>query len=456
MTESSPEAVPLAQTALAEPAKLGPLQLSDGTSKRNVMTYYWLALSSIMLFTFVAGAQAAVLSEILGIADEDQGKITGNLGLAGEITLIIVIAVAGAQSDRIGRRPVAAFGFATLGLGLAITPFMGSTSTLIAARVVIGIGIAAVTGMITTVIADYVRDETRGTANGLLGAANGVGALLTFTLLLAIPDILADNGMDQISAIRTTYLIIGGLAMATAGVMLWGLKPGRATSDEQNEHAIPFGELLRVGLRAGKRPGLTFSYAAAFVARADLALVGAFLLLWGQQYGEVELGLSASEALQKAGILLAVANGPALLVAPVAGILADKVGRVNAVIGSMVITAVGYTSTLLIDDPFSLVGYLIAMLIGVGQISAVITSQVLVQEQAPLSIRGSVLGMFGLFGGIGIMIALKGGGELFDAWREAGPFVLFGVIAGLVAILGMVLKPRIPVGEVADDTTDLA
>lgn len=444
--DAAPEVVP---EALGADPRLGPLLLSGGTTRRHVSTYYWLALSALMIFTFVPGAQAALLSTILGIAEEDQGRVTGILGVAGEITLIVVVAVSGAWSDRVGRRPVTVTGYVMMGLGIAVTPYVPSVPWLVAARVTTGVGIAIISGMIATVIADYVRDETRGAANGILGAMNGVGVIITFTVLLALPDRLASGGMAEDLALRVTYLIVAGLSFLTAAIMQFGLRPGLA--EHASEHSIPVHELVETGLRAGRRPGLAFSYAAAFVARADLALVGAFLILWGTQYGETTLGLPTAEALKKGGLLLAAANGPALLIAPLSGVLADRIGRVDAVIVSLAVTAVGYTSTLLITDPFSPLGYGIAVLIGAGQISAVITSQVLVQEQAPASIRGSVLGMFGLFGGVGILIALGVGGILFDAWRPAGPFTMFGALAALVAVMGIVLRGRIPAGEVPDE-----
>ncbi len=450
---TAPEGSAVDDTAVDDTARFGPLLMSPGTQKRNLRAYYWLAVSAMMVLTFVPGAQAALLSTVLGIAEDDQGLVTGLLGIVGEITLIVVVAVSGAWSDRIGRRPVATLGYVLMGFGLIVTPYVPNVGFLLAARVLVGCGIAIITGMITTIIADYVRDETRGAANGILGAMNGIGVVITFTILVALPDRLASGGMDELLALRLTYLIVAGISFASAWVMHRGLRPGLAPN--ASEHSIPIADLLRTGLRAGRRPGLTFSYAAAFVARADLALVGAFLILWGTQYGESELGLSTAEALKKGGILVAVTNGTALIVAPLSGVLADRIGRVDAVLVSMAVTAVGYTSALFIDNPFAPSAYAIAALIGVGQISAVITSQVLVQEQAPASIRGSVLGMFGLFGGIGIMVALGVGGVLFDAWRPAGPFAMFGVLALVVLVLGLVLRSRIPAGEVAD-TLDVA
>ena len=157
------------------------------------------------------------------------------------------------------------------------------------------------------------------------------------------------------------------------------------------------------------------------MARADLALVGAFLILWAKQYGTTELGLSETEALAKGAALVGIANGVALIGAPVIGIISDKLSRVDAVLIALGTAGVGYTATVFVEDPFSPIGYTVAAIIGLGQVSAVIASQVLVAEQSPARIRGSVIGVFALFGGIGIMIALGAGGWLFDVWRPAGP-----------------------------------
>lgn len=426
----------------------GPLRLSDGTSRAHVATYYWLALSSIMMFTFIPGAQASLLSTVLGIAEDDQGRVTGLLGVVAEIILIVVVALAGAVSDRIGRRAVAVVGYATMGIGIGLTPFVGNVGTLVAARAIAGIGIAMIAAMIATIIADYVRDETRGTANGFLGVANGIGAVITFFVLVQLPDLFEARGLSEVGALRVTYLIVAGLALATALAMRAGLRGGRAVVTEDRP---PILTLLRTGWSAGRRPGLSLSYATAFIARADLALVGAFLILWATQYGENTLGLSSSDALARGGVLVGVANGTALLTAPLIGVLSDRIGRVDAVLVSLAISAAGYGATLAIDDPFSPLGYAIAALIGAGQTSTVIASQVLVAEQAPPSIRGSVIGTFGLFGGVGILVALGVGGILFDAWRPAGPFVLFSVFSAAVLIYGLMVRARIPRGEVTDE-----
>jgi MFS family permease len=434
----------------AEAIRFGPLQLSTGTTRTNALAYYWLALTAIMVFTFVPGIQAALLSTVLGLPEAEQGRVTGLLGLVAEIVLIVVVAVAGAASDRRGRRIIAVGGYTMMGIGIAITPFMGSVVPLLAARAVLSVGIAMVTGMLATIIADYVRNETRGVANGILGFANGIGALVTFLVLVQLPEQFESLGLGDVAALRATYLAVAGLSLLTALVLRFGLRGGPAVVTE--EHA-PMLRLLKVGLSAGRRPGLALSYAAAFVSRADMALVGAFLILWATQYGQ-SVGLSSAEALAKGGILMAVAMGTALVTAPVIGIVSDRLGRVDAVLLALGVSAVGYGSTLFVEDPFSVVGYTVAAAIGVGQTSGVIASQVLVAEQAPPNIRGSVIGTFGLFGGVGIMVALGVGGILFDAWRPAGPFVLFATFALFSFVFGLVVRGRIPREEAADADVD--
>jgi MFS family permease len=142
----------------------------------------------------------------------------------------------------------------------------------------------------------------------------------------------------------------------------------------------------------------------------------------------------------------------ALIAAPVIGIIADRLTRKDAVLISLAVASLGYTATILIDNPFSPLGYAVAAVIGVGQVSAVISTQVLVAEQSPVATRGSVIGTFALSGGIGIMIAFALGGTLYDAWRPAGPFVLFGLLAAGAFAYGLAVRSKIP--SIAHETVE--
>ena len=65
---------------------------------------------------------------------------------------------------------------------------------------------------------------------------------------------------------------------------------------------------------------------------------------------------------------------------------------------------------------------------GIAEISAFVSSQALVGQQAPASRRGAVIGFFGVSGAIGILVGTAGGGWLFRSVGPSAPFVLFGFL----------------------------
>ena len=77
--------------------------------------------------------------------------------------------------------------------------------------------------------------------------------------------------------------------------------------------------------------------------------------------------------------------------------------------------------------------YLLAFM-GVAEISAFVSSQALVGQQAPARRRGAVIGFFGVSGAIGILVGTAGGGWLFREVGPSAPFVLFGALNLLVFI----------------------
>ena len=71
----------------------------------------------------------------------------------------------------------------------------------------------------------------------------------------------------------------------------------------------------------------------------------------------------------------------------------------------------------------------------------------LIAQQSPERIRGSVIGLFNLFGAIGILVASKVGGVLFDNWRPAAPFILFGCLALVVLLWGLAVHAQVVPAE---------
>ena len=165
-----------------------------------------------------------------------------------------------------------------------------------------------------------------------------------------------------------------------------------------------------------------------------------FPTLWASMYGTAELGMTSAEAIKKGGGILAISYAASLFSAPVFGIMSDRLHRVTAMAITLAIGAVGYGSTFFLEDPFGLPAIGSLILIGMAEVGCIITSGVLIAEQAPPRLRGSVVGIFTLSGAVGILIASVVGGYLFDYWLNTGPFVFFGMISAVVCLWALILR----------------
>ena len=67
-----------------------------------------------------------------------------------------------------------------------------------------------------------------------------------------------------------------------------------------------------------------------------------------------------------------------------------------------------------------------------GQMSVILSVTGLLGQETPQDVRGSVIGLAGLCGSLGILVTSVAGGFLFDHWRISGPIILVGA-ANLLA-----------------------
>ena len=417
------------------------LATAEGVSGLNIGTYYLSCLIAIMIATFLPQTQAFLLTDYLEIPEGEQGVISGNLNFYAELVIITTVGLFGALSDRIGRRFVMAFGYFVIAIALYLTPRAMDVDDLLLYRLVYAVGIAAVTCMIVIVIADYVRDRSRGKGSGYLGIMNGLGAMIAAFVLIKLPAQLVAAGMTPLEAGYRTYGIVASISLICAILMLLGLKK-HVPRIESNKPSIV--TMWVEGIKAARQPGIALAYGAAFISRGNLAVAGTFLALWLTTFGTQYLDMSAAEALGRGGMIIGISYMAAFLGAPLFGILTDRVNRTTALMTTLLIAVVGYGGTVFVSDPFGSAMILFMIFVGLSEVGCVITSGVLIAQQTPERIRGSVIGIFNLSGAVGILVASKVGGYLFDHWRPAGPFILFGGLALVVLLWALVVRSRIP------------
>jgi MFS family permease len=421
---------------LPNPRSFGPVLLSPGVTPRHVICYLFAALISIGMFTYLMSLTPYILKVNLGIPEEQHGRVIGNLQFLQEIVVILSIGWWGAMSDRFGRRPVYIAGFLLMTAAYGIYAFATSLPQLFAFRVVFALAIASTTTNLSAILADYPQDQSRGKMTGMAFMLNGLGAAAFFGGLNQLPRIYQAQGLDELWSGRYAYLTVAAIAFVGAIVMT-GLRPGRP---EGVEPKTPILQLIKEGMMAARVKRIAVAYAAAFAARADMAIVTLFMILWVVQASGAA-GLTPGEAQAKAGIYVAIYSLAALAWAPVVGIIADRIDRLTLTLGAFILATIGYGALGLSSDVLTLGSIAPALIMaGIGQSSTAMSITVLLAEVCPPNIRGSVFGVQSFFGALGILAISWGGGQLFDLVGPYAPFIAVALANAAVFVYALVVR----------------
>lgn len=418
--------------------RLGPLRLAPDVLPRHLWSFFATAFLSIGLMTFIAIGQTYVLNVNLGIPDDRQGGITGDLVAWTEIVALLLFIPAGILVDRVSRRGVYAAGFLLLALTYVLYPYADSLSTLYLYRCSFyALGFVALTAALSTVLVDYPAEVSRGKLVAVVGFLCGLGVAFVQGFG-ALPGVFADHGFDDLTAGRLTHFVIAGLCLLAALVAFLGLRPGIPIQIHQRPSVR---QLLTSGFAHARNPRVLLAYSAAFIARGDQAVNAFFLILWGTLAGKAA-GMAPPDAVKAATIMFVSAQVAALVWAPILGPFLDRMDRVSALAVCMVLAAIGNLSLLLLDDPLASYGIVFFILLGIGQVSVFLSAQSLIGQEAPADKRGSVLGAFNISGAIGILLITAIGGRLFDAIDPRAPFVVVGTINVLLFFASLYVRLR--------------
>jgi len=256
----------------------------------------------------------------------------------------------------------------------------------------------------------------------------------------SMPEWLVGRGVDGISAARFTYWAVAFFCVLTAVVLRFGLQPGTPVKAAQRP---PIVQLVKAGMQNARNPRIALAYAAAFVARSDLVVLGLFTVLWGN-VAAMAAGMEPAEATSVGRRLFGTAQLAALLWAFLLGPFLDRFNRVSLMAFCMGMAAIGYIGVAFVDDPLSMRALPLFALLGVGQISAFFGATTLIGQEAPLVERGAVIGVFNFAGAVGILFATKIGGVLFDSIDPSAPFVMIGCLNLLLFFAAVVVRVVAP------------
>ena len=84
----------------------------------------------------------------------------------------------------------------------------------------------------------------------------------------------------------------------------------------------------------------------------------------------------------------------------------------------------------------------VAALLGAGQVCAILASQTVLGQEAPLAVRGAVFGLAGICASAGILFTNILGGTMFDLVGKGSPFFLIAAVNAGIMLFGLLLLRR--------------
>jgi len=342
-----------------------------------------VALFMVTLDNLVVTNALVSIREDLG-ASLEQLEWTVN---AYTLSFAMALLTAAALGDRFGRRRVFAAGLGIFTVASAAAALAPSTEALIAARAVQGLGGAVITPLSLTLLSDTFAAEKRGLALGIWSGVSGLGVALgpvvggavvdgfswqwIFWLNVPVGIALVPVALAMLSESRgpNSTLDLPGVALASSGLLgvVFGIVRSQALGWTSTTVLVSLGAgLLLLGAFVAwelRTPApmlpMRFFQNRAFAATNGVSLAmffgafGSIFLL--AQFFQVAQGYSPLEA----GIRTLPWTAMPIFVAPVAGILSDRIGSRPLMATGLALQASGLAYLALVTEPNVAYGALI-------------------------------------------------------------------------------------------------
>jgi len=284
---------------------------------------------------------------------------------------IIILIFSGSIAQVFDVRKTLLFGFAVYGLGAAMCGLSPNLWTLLASRIVQGIGAGFLTPVIMALIGELVPEQHVGKAMGILGLAYTVGVTLG-PLISGLIEVR--YGWPWFFYFLTAIALGAGTLYAVS----------RDTKQPGKGEQFGLLEILPILKQALLQPGVLCLSFAAF--SLFIAYIG--IMTFTADHMKISLGLPSDQI----GIILSGTGFSGIIVSPIAGFLGDHLGRKKVFFGGCSIAILSVA--MMAFSPNALAPYLICFLVlGTGAATAWTSLNTMAVESSP-SLRQPVTSVY--------------------------------------------------------------
>ncbi|WP_127792015.1 DHA2 family efflux MFS transporter permease subunit [Agromyces sp. LHK192] len=444
----------------------------------------WLAVVAASLPMFMATLDNLVITNALPAMRADLGASIEELQWyvnAFTLAFASFILAAAALGDRIGRRTVFLGGIAVFTVASALVALSTESWMVIASRAIQGVGAAGIMPLSLTLLAGAVPARLRPAAIGIWGGVAGLGVALgpliggavvegwnwqaIFWLNVPIGIVAVPLALAALPNTLGARLRIDLPGVALAGLGTFGVVYGIVRGNDAGWDSVEVIAALAVGAallvafvlweRRAKAPLLPLrlfrdrSFSAVNVVgfAFSFGVFGAVFILI--QFLQVVQGASALEA----GVQTMPWTLAPMIVAPLAGFIAPRVGTRTLIVAGLAMQAIALTWLAFELDPDVAYSALVAPFalagVGMGLVFAPMSTAVLANmpdaDHAKASGTNSTLREVGVALGVAALTAVftGAGGELTPTGYvdAAVPAVLTGSAALAVALVAALFLP---------------
>ena len=342
-----------------------------------------VALFMVTLDNLVVTNALVSIREDLG-ASLEQLEWTVN---AYTLSFAVFLLTAAALGDRIGRRSVFVTGLGVFTLASAAAALAPSTDGLIAARAVQGLGAAVITPLTLTLLSEAFPAERRGLALGIWSGVSGLGVALgpvvggavvegfswqwIFWLNVPVGLLLAPVAVTMLKQSHgpSRKLDVPGVALASGGLLgvVFGIVRAQALgwTSATVLASIGVGTVLLAAFAAWElRTDAPMLPMRLFKNRAFAATSGVSLAMFFGAFGSIFLLAQFFQVAQgysplEAGIRTLPWTAMPIFVAPIAGLLSDRIGSRPLMATGLALQAVALGWLATVTEPDVAYGLLI-------------------------------------------------------------------------------------------------